>query len=235
VRSSPLAGSTAWRPRRARLCLVLPMDRLRAPGDHRLVSPRLLHAGLALVEPHLTARGRSRSARSLRTLLAAALHLGLRRRARPTGLRVCGLALLRSRRRWNIRKLVFLAAGKPLPRPGLCLALTRYCFTSKLYQRFIVGVNHPFIAPPPLANPTLLQYYCTTIAQYTPPPTDPFCVCHTPYSIGNGNIVQRPSLFPDPRPGLSPQNYSPLGSLELRLSPTARYFIFLRTSYVFIT
>ena len=32
-----------------------------------------------------------------------------------------------------------------------------------------MGVNDPFIAPPTSATPTLLQYYCTTITQYTPP------------------------------------------------------------------
>jgi len=46
-------------------------------------------------------------------------------------------------------------------------------------QSFIVGVNPPFITPPP-AKPTLLQYYCTTIEQHTPPPaTPPFM----PYTI----------------------------------------------------
>jgi len=34
----------------------------------------------------------------------------------------------------------------------------------------MVGVNLPFIAPPSPAKPTLLHYYCTTIAQYTLPP-----------------------------------------------------------------
>jgi len=37
-------------------------------------------------------------------------------------------------------------------------ALTRYCFTLKLY----CGSQFPFIPPPPPAKPTLLQYYCTT-------------------------------------------------------------------------
>jgi len=40
----------------------------------------------------------------------------------------------------------------------------------KILFRFkaLVGVHHPLYPPSPLANPTLLQYYCTTIAQYTP-------------------------------------------------------------------
>ena len=49
-------------------------------------------------------------------------------------------------------------------------------------QSFIVRVNHPFIAPPPLAKLTLLHYYCTTIAQYTPPHRPAF-VRHTPYNM----------------------------------------------------
>jgi len=53
-------------------------------------------------------------------------------------------------------------------------ACTRYCFASKL------GVHYPFIAPPPLAKPTLLQYCCTTIAQYTPVHGPPFSM---PYTI----------------------------------------------------
>ena len=51
--------------------------------------------------------------------------------------------------------------------------------------------------PTPLAKPTLLQYYCTTIGQYTPSYRPPF-VCREPYSIGEGNIVKRtthPSTF----------------------------------------
>jgi len=47
-------------------------------------------------------------------------------------------------------------------------------------QRFLVGVNYPFIVPSPLVKPTLLQYDCTTIVQYTPPHRPPFCM---PYTI----------------------------------------------------
>jgi len=43
------------------------------------------------------------------------------------------------------------------------------------------------VLPPPPAMPTLLQYYCTTIAQCTPP--DPRCEFHIAYNVGNGNIV----------------------------------------------
>ena len=56
------------------------------------------------------------------------------------------------------------------------------------FKAFCARVNHPCIAPP-TAYPTLLQYYCTTIAQRTPPPAAPTVVCHTPYNTGNANIV----------------------------------------------
>ena len=45
-----------------------------------------------------------------------------------------------------------------------------------------MGVYHPCIAPPPTpATPTLLQYYCTTFAQYTPPHRPPplYAIHHT--------------------------------------------------------
>ena len=35
----------------------------------------------------------------------------------------------------------------------------------------------------------LLQQYSTTNEQYMNTPSDPPCDCHTPYNIGNGNIV----------------------------------------------
>ena len=46
-------------------------------------------------------------------------------------------------------------------------------------QSFIGGGHHPCILPP-LAKPTLLQYYCTAIAQQTTPPRPPF---RKPYPI----------------------------------------------------
>jgi len=51
-------------------------------------------------------------------------------------------------------------------------AFTRYCFASKLY----CGSQSSFYCPSPLVKPTLLQYYCTTIAQYTPSHRHPFCM-----------------------------------------------------------
>jgi len=45
-----------------------------------------------------------------------------------------------------------------------------------LLQIFIVGVNHPFIATPQPATPTLLQYFCTPVAQYTPRHRSSLCM-----------------------------------------------------------
>jgi len=55
-----------------------------------------------------------------------------------------------------------------------------------------VGVNHPFTPPPtceayPIA--ILLHDHCEIYA----PPTDPLFSYKTPYHIGDGNIVKRPS------------------------------------------
>jgi len=71
--------------------------------------------------------------------------------------------------------MLFLAAW--VGGVGVTLAFTRYFFASNLY---FVSPSSVYFPPPP-AKPTLLQYYCTSIAQYTPPPTDIFCLCHTPY------------------------------------------------------
>jgi len=54
-------------------------------------------------------------------------------------------------------------------------ALTRYCFASKLYD----GSQSFLYPPPPPAKPTLLQHYCTTIAQYTPPHRPPLFMPYT--------------------------------------------------------
>ena len=57
--------------------------------------------------------------------------------------------------------------------------------TSKLYYGSRSSVYPP---PPPPAKPTLLQYYCTTIAQYTPAHR---ALLFMPYTIniGDGKIV----------------------------------------------
>ena len=64
------------------------------------------------------------------------------------------------------------------------LAFTRYSFTC----RRVCTNQSSFHSSGPPAIPTLLQYYFTIIGQYTTPLELP-CVCHTPYKIGNNNVV----------------------------------------------
>jgi len=62
------------------------------------------------------------------------------------------------------------------------LAFTRYCFTSKL----LVWESIILLLPPTHAKP------CNTIARpmrNIRPPIDPPFLCHTPYNIGDGNLV----------------------------------------------
>ena len=57
-----------------------------------------------------------------------------------------------------------------------------------LLQSFVMGVNHPFIAPPHLQS----LPYCNTTRRplrNIRPPTDCSLLCHTPCTIGDGNIV----------------------------------------------
>ena len=64
------------------------------------------------------------------------------------------------------------------------LAFTRYCCTSQLW----CGSPSSLYCSPHLQS----LPYCNTIARLLRnirPPTDPPCVCHTPYNIGHGNIV----------------------------------------------
>ena len=56
------------------------------------------------------------------------------------------------------------------------LTFTRYCFTS---SRLCTSQSSFHSSGPP-ALLTLLQYYCTAIGQYTPPPRPSFCM---PYTI----------------------------------------------------
>jgi len=53
-------------------------------------------------------------------------------------------------------------------------------------------VNHPFIALSICIAHTIVILLHDQCAVYDPPP-DPPCVCHTPYNIGNVNIVWRPT------------------------------------------
>ena len=64
------------------------------------------------------------------------------------------------------------------------LAFTRYCFTPKLS----CTSKSSFYWPLHLH----CSHYCNTIARLMRNirfPPDPPCVCHTPYNIGDGNIV----------------------------------------------
>ena len=74
-----------------------------------------------------------------------------------------------------------------LPQPGSQLSLYKILFHFKplLFESIIL--NCP--SPPP-AKATLLQHYCTTIAQYTPAHRPPLFM-RVPYNIGDGNIVSR--------------------------------------------
>jgi len=75
-------------------------------------------------------------------------------------------------------------ASTPPPQ-GYNLAFTRCSFTSsRLFTNQSSGHSSR-----PSALPTLLQYYCTTIGQYTTPPRPP-CVYYRPYHIGNNNICK---------------------------------------------
>ena len=58
--------------------------------------------------------------------------------------------------------------------PPCILTFTRYCCTSRLLCTNQASSNCPL----PPALPALLEYDCTSIAQYTTPPNPPF-VCHT--------------------------------------------------------
>ena len=69
---------------------------------------------------------------------------------------------------------------------GLTLVVCE--LTLGLYKRAFVHESGIRSLPPLPASPTLRQYNCTTIAQYTIPPNPP-CVCHALYKIGIGNIL----------------------------------------------
>jgi len=80
---------------------------------------------------------------------------------------------------WNIQEIDAHVGGRANPSLGLdpsCrLAFTRYSFTSRLLR-----TNQPsFDSPRPPALPTLVQYYCTILGQYTTPlPTSRLYAIH---------------------------------------------------------
>jgi len=70
-----------------------------------------------------------------------------------------------------------------LDRHWACQVTTALAFTRDSFPSKLLCTNQSSCScPPPLALPTLLQYYCTTLAQYTAPPAPSF-VCRTPYTI----------------------------------------------------
>jgi len=74
------------------------------------------------------------------------------------GVCVCDLLIFLTRRRTRRRAA-----------PSLDLAFTRYSFTLRL----LCTNQSSLYCLPPLALPTIVQYYCTYIAQHTTPPRPP--------------------------------------------------------------
>ena len=104
-----------------------------------------------------------------------------RRPARPLGIRL-------QRARHVRREQISQRLRARLDRCGVGLYkifCLRIGFCARLY--------HPVVAPSSPALPTRLQYYCSTIARDTTL-SDSACVCHTPYNMGTGNIVLRPTV-----------------------------------------
>ena len=73
---------------------------------------------------------------------------------------------------------------------GCGLAFTRYCSTS---SRLWTDQSSFHSSGPP-ALPTLLQYYCTIIGQYTTPPRPPLCMS---YTIQNWQLQYRVKAKPN--------------------------------------
>ena len=71
---------------------------------------------------------------------------------------------------------------------SIYIGLTRPLQDIVLHRGCCARINHPVIALLHLHCP----HYCITIARLlciTIPPNDPLFVWHTPYNIGDGNIV----------------------------------------------
>jgi len=87
---------------------------------------------------------------------------------------------------FNVLEAYILRMGGCTTNPTL--AFTRYCFTSNLD----CGNQSSFDCSSHLQS----LPYCNTISRplrNIRPPTNPPFVCHTPYTIGDGNIVWRPN------------------------------------------
>jgi len=110
------------------------------------------------------------------------------------------------------------------------LAFTRYCIAS----HFIVGVNHPFIAPPHLHS----LPYCNAIARplrNTGPSNDPPFVCHTSYNIGDGTIVQRATHSGSHQHGNTATNKRGVGPVDGPPQPISVSLYFTSRSYKLTT
>jgi len=77
----------------------------------------------------------------------------------------------------DLEKLLDVSHVSSVLLQSLTLAFIRYCFTSKLN----CGSQSSLYCPPTCKAYPILQYYCTTIAQHTPPPTDAplYAIHHT--------------------------------------------------------
>ena len=85
----------------------------------------------------------------------------------------------------SLRHVVTQGLLPPVVVLGRGLDFTRYCFTSRLLRTNQSSVHCP-LSP---VLPALLQYYHTSIAQYTTPPTTSRVYAIAPYNIGNDNTV----------------------------------------------
>ena len=77
-------------------------------------------------------------------------------------------------------KVPLVARDARAPVSGLSLYKILFHFKPLLWESVIL------VLPPPLAKPTLLQYHCTTIAQYTPSSPTPllYAIHHTILVMG---------------------------------------------------
>ena len=86
--------------------------------------------------------------------------------------------------------IFIICALRPLASVGCLLAFTRDSFAPKLYSTIQSSLYCPLHLH--------CSHYCNTSARRMRnirPPPDPPCVCNTPYDIGSGNIVYRPSCL----------------------------------------
>ena len=76
-----------------------------------------------------------------------------------------------------LEKHVNISAFPPAPLQYGPLSFAAETLKSEVYPSNIdCGSPSSLYPPTPLARPTLLQYHCTTIGQYTPSCRPPFCM-----------------------------------------------------------